>query len=124
MPEIVYLQAHVDFISTLPLTELARLISATCFAGIGFVGENEGIWDEVPAVRLERDVLGLEVVLGGRPGKDGAYTLEVMSREPLGGALPIDPEGSKAAICEFSNYLSALIQQIPGVEVHNQSAPQ
>jgi hypothetical protein len=117
MPDIVFLQAYVDFVSLLPLTDIACRIAKTCFGGIDFVGENEGIWDEVPALRLERRVLGLEVILGGRPGKEGGYTLQVSSRDPLGGALPVDPEGSKAAICDFSIYLTALVQQIPGVEM-------
>ncbi len=120
MPDIVFLQAYGDFESHLTLKDIARRMTETCFGGIEFVGENEGIWDEVPALRLNGGVLGLEVILGGGPGKDGSYTLEVSSREPLGGALPPDPEGSKAAICDFSSYLAALLQQVPGVEIKDQ----
>lgn len=101
----------------MPLTDIARRIAELCFGGIDFVGESEGIWDEIPALRLNRDVLGLEVTLGGNPGRDGGYTIEVLSREPLGGSLPVDPAASKVATCDFSAYLAAQIQQIPGVEL-------
>jgi hypothetical protein len=82
-----------------------------------FLGENEGIWDEVPALRLARPILGLEVVIGGSPGIDRGYTVQVSSEDTLGGVLPNDPEESKSAICDFSNYLAALIQKIPGTEM-------
>ena len=117
MSHTVFLQAYVDFVSPLPLTYIARRIAETCFGGGEFVGEDEGIWDEVPALRLDRTVLELEVVLGGRPREDGGYTLEVSSSNPLGGTLPDDLEGSKAAVCDFSNYLAALVQQMPEVEI-------
>jgi len=124
MTDIRFLQAYVDFVSPLPLTDIASRIAEVCFGGGEFVGQDEGIWDEIPALRLNRSVLGLDVVLGGGPGTDGGYTLEVSSKDSLGGPLPTDSEGSKAAICDFSSYLAVLLQQIPGVELRDQSAPQ
>jgi hypothetical protein len=50
--------AFVDFTHPDPLHLLAAKLSQALFAGIGFAGEGEGIWDEVPAMRLERDYLG------------------------------------------------------------------
>lgn len=114
---IVSLQAYIDFTTSAPLADTARRIADACLGGLDFIGEDEGIWDEVPALRLNQTILGLEIILGGMPGKDGGYTLQISSAHPLGGDLPIDPEGSKAAICDFSTYVAALVQQIPGVEV-------
>lgn len=117
MGVVVFLQAYVDFTSDMLLTDVARSISEVCFGGIGFVGENEGIWDEVPALRLDRTILGLEAIVGGRPGADGGYTLQVASKNPLGGSIPVEPEGSKDAICDFSIYVASQIEQIPGVKI-------
>lgn len=117
MADIVLLRAYVDFVSPQPLAELGRRIAEACFGGGNFVGENEGIWDEVPAMRLDREVLGLEVTLGGGPGEAAGYTLEVSSRDPLGGPLPDDPQTSLEVICDFSRYLAALVERIPGVEI-------
>ena len=66
--------AYVDFRSTESLASLAEKLSAQLFGGINFIGENTGVWDEVPAVRLERCFLGLSVELGGQ---HGSYTLQI-----------------------------------------------
>ncbi len=116
MADFVFFQAAVDFVSDSPLKEIGEKVASTCFGGGKFIGENEGIWDEVPAMRLDRHVLGLEIVLGGGPGEDG-YTLEVASKDPLGGELPTDPAESVKLICEFSRYLSGLVATIPDVEL-------
>jgi hypothetical protein len=114
---VVLLRARVDFVSPQSLHEVGNEIASVCFGSGEFVGENEGIWDEIPAVRLDRDPLGLEITLGGAPGEAGSYTLEVSSRNPLGGPLPEDPESLLEAICDFSRYLAALVGRIPGVEL-------
>lgn len=114
MASYIFLQAYVDFVSDLPLSEVARRISDVCFAGVGFE-ESEGIWDEIPAVQLARPLLGLDVIIGGSPGPDKGFTLQVSSKDVLGGVLPIGPDESKSAICDFSKYLAELIQKIPGV---------
>jgi len=119
VPNVVLLTARVDFVSPQPLHEVGNEIASVCFGGGEFVGENEGIWDEIPAVRLNRDPLGLEIALGGAPGEAGGYTLEVSSRDPLGGPLPEDPASILEAICDFSKYLAALVARIPGVEIRS-----
>jgi hypothetical protein len=117
MADIVFLQARVDFSSQLSLHEVAQLISTNCFGGIGFTGLNEGIWDEIPAMRLEKPVLGLEVNLGGSAEEAEGYTLEVASNNPYGGVLG-QVEGDPAAgVCEFSSYLAGYLKKIPGLEV-------
>lgn len=122
MADFVFFQASVDFVSDLSLKEVGEKIALACFGGGRFTGEDEGIWDEVPAMRLDRNVLGLEVVLGGSPGDNG-YTLEVASKDPMGGELPTDPAESVKVICEFSRYLSGLLATIPDVELRSFAYP-
>jgi len=98
--------AYVDFTSPLALHALGRVLSERLFAGISFVGENEGIWDEVPALRLERDFLGLRVELGGTSGGEGGFTLQI---EPV--IFPwhqINAAGVTGTV-DFSNYLRFLL---------------
>jgi hypothetical protein len=71
-----YLAAFVHFVSALSLDDVARLLSTRLFGGIPFVGREEYLRDEVPALRLEREVLGLDVVVHGFGGDEG-YTLDV-----------------------------------------------
>jgi len=72
-----HLFAYVDFVSDLSLAEVASLLSRELFASVPFEGENTGIWDEVPAVRLSRRPLGLDVELGGASGCDNGFTLQI-----------------------------------------------
>ena len=65
MPSVTSLVGFVDFSASRPLHWVADRLSAELFAGIRFVGRHEGTWDEVEAVHLERDFVGLRVELGG-----------------------------------------------------------
>lgn len=114
MRNIVFIQAHVDFTSDLTLKLLAPRVANVCFGGGEFVSEGTGIWDEVPAVRLKHEPLGLRVVLGGAP--DVGFTLEVESAEALGGKLAVGPE-CVDSIADLSTYLSGLLARIPEVKI-------
>ncbi|WP_084736105.1 hypothetical protein [Cystobacter ferrugineus] len=59
MKSLKFPVVYVDFTSPDPLMMLAHKLSEQLFGGIEFIGENSGIWDEVPAVRLARRFLGL-----------------------------------------------------------------
>jgi hypothetical protein len=103
----VCLYAAVDFISSEPLSAVAAKISNALFCGLAFIGEDTGIWDGVPALRLAGRPLGLEVVLGGQ---DGSFTLEIDTFE-----FPWDliPEPARAsAHADFSGYLAHLLEKI------------
>jgi hypothetical protein len=117
MSDIVFLQAYVDFRSSDPLADVARKIADACFPGRTFVGQDEGIWDEVPALRLDRIVLGLESIVGGTPGSSGGYTIQVSSRKPYGGDIPTDTKESQASICDFSGYMAGLLKEVDGIEL-------
>lgn len=66
--------AYVDFYYPESLSVVAGILSEQIFGGINFIGENTGIWDEVPAVRLSKRFLGLNIELGG---EKGTYTLQI-----------------------------------------------
>ncbi len=112
--------AYVDFIHPLPLVRLADLLSRLLFGGIRFTGLGEGLWDEVPAVRLEVDFMGLRVELGGAPGQEGGYTLQV---EPLD--VPAYGDGEEYGseqVADLSWYLRYLLEKVEGVEFKNADA--
>jgi hypothetical protein len=103
--------AYVEFRSKRSLEELAALISSQLFAGVPFVGLDEGLWDEVPAVRLARTILGLSVELGGY---SPSFSLEVEVLE-----FPwrlVDESGSSHERLDLSRYVAFLLAQIDGVE--------
>ncbi len=69
------LSCSLFFQSTKTLEEVASLISVSIFGGIPFVGKDDHIRDEFPAVYLEHEVLGLWVVLA--EGEEGTYQLSI-----------------------------------------------
>ena len=105
--------AYVDFASNAPLEEVAGALSRELFASIPFVGNNEGIWDETPAVRLSSRLLGLEVVLGGT--EQGGYTLEASAADfPWETVAPNDVATTSV---DLSRYFAFLLGKIPGIHV-------
>ncbi len=108
-------QAYVDFTHADALSVLASKLSERLFGGIPFEGENEGIWDEVPALRLSRDILGLRVEIGGRPGDQGGYTLQVEAVD-----FPwesVQPGQEAQAVADLSDFVAHRLRQIDGVRL-------
>ena len=119
MSDLKFIQAFVDFESRLPLLETAKLLSDEVFAGIQFTGLDEGIWDEVPAMRLNRDFLGLRVVVGGGSDEKRSYTLEIEAFDFPWSKIPeVD---SQAAICDLSEYIREQLKEIKDIEVKSPS---
>jgi hypothetical protein len=107
--------AYVDFTSPNPLQDVAAQLSSELFGGIPFIGLGEGVWDEVPAMRLAQRFMGLQVELGGNPGDDGGYTLQVESPE-----FPwhlVAPGGQKDARVDLTGFLTHQLSAIAGVTV-------
>jgi hypothetical protein len=105
--------AFVDFVHPLPLVQLADLLSRSLFGGIRFTGLNEGLWDEVPAMRLEADFLGLRVEFGGAPGEQAGYTLQI---EPID--VPVYGGGNHDGsdqVGDLSWYVGYLLGKLEGV---------
>ena len=118
MHDLKFIRAYVDFESRLPLIEIAKLLSREIFAGIQFTGLNEGIWDEVPAMRLDQDFLGLRVVVGGGADEKRSYTLEIEAADFPWSAIP--EAHSQEAICDIFDYVRELLKRVTSI---NMTAP-
>jgi hypothetical protein len=93
------LVAFVDFAVDLVRPEVAAVLSRELFGATSFVGEGTGLRDEVPALALQRDFLGMIVVLHGYGGEDG-YSLEMETRPSW--LARIDPNDSGADALDIS----------------------
>jgi hypothetical protein len=102
--------AFVNFVSDRALDDLASEFSTRLFGGIPFVGRAEGIWDEIPAMRLTARFLGLEVVLGGKAGTDGGYSLEAT-------VVNLPPGIASSERTDLSEYVAYLVGTIRGVQL-------
>jgi len=102
--------AFVNFVSDRTLDDLASEFSARLFGGIPFVGRDEGIWDEIPAVRLSTRFLGFEVILGGKEGATGGYSFEVVVADSVS-------ENASTERADLSEYVAYLVGTIFGIQV-------
>lgn len=65
--------------SNYDILTLGVILSEKLFSGIPFVGLDESVYEEIPAIYLEKSFLCLDVFLSGYPEKvdDSGYHLEV-----------------------------------------------
>lgn len=66
-----YIFCSVNFIYKGTITEAGEKISEKLFGGIPFGGLEEHICEEVPAVYIKPQILGLEIVIQGYGGQEG-----------------------------------------------------
>lgn len=67
----------LNFDTSLSLEDLGRLVSDAMFCGLPFGGKDKHIYDEVPAIFIDNQPLGLKIVLSG--DEQYGYRLEVQS---------------------------------------------
>ena len=75
---MVLLACRVHIKSSLPLEDVAEIVSAHLLGGIRFTGRDQYVRDEIPAVYSSDYVLGCRFLLSGAPDEHGYY-LEVLS---------------------------------------------
>lgn len=103
-----YLTCGLALESDKSLEEVGHLIAERLVGGIPFGGKERYIYDEVPAIYAQHDVLGLRIILQGFGGEDGYY-LEFR---------PMDfPSGAQVERVDISDYIAFLLSDIPGVQI-------
>lgn len=109
---MVYLVGGVNIMSGKSLGAVAEIISQRLFGGVRFVGRDEAVYDEVPAVYAERSILGMSLILQGFGGEDG-YFLEMYPEEfPKSSTLK---EAAKTT--DVSEFLAFLLEGVEGIKV-------
>jgi hypothetical protein len=85
--ELPYLVGEVVLKSDLNIESVADILSERIFGGLKFGGKEKEIYEEVPAVFIEPDILGFNIVLQGYPGIDTetGYSLSILPNVHLDG---------------------------------------
>lgn len=109
---MVYLTGGISIKSDKSLGAVAEIISQCLLGGVRFVGEDESIYDEVPAVYAEHSVLGLTLILQGHGGEEG-YFLELYPEK-----FPADAatKGATTTV-DITEYLVFLLDGVGGISV-------
>ena len=116
--EHVELTGLVILQSARNLHETGRLISDRLLGGVPFSGEIPGLRDEVPALVLTREVLGLTMVLHGGEYEGGhRLTLEIH-----GADSERVPSGVEPALIDVGQWAAQLISRVEGIQVVTHSS--
>ena len=102
-----FLIGFADFASSLPISQVADLLSARVFGGIRFVEKDVDEEYDLGTLCLAHDFLGVQVDL---VGQDGRYTLELGTR----------PSASVATInvvCDLSAMLRQRLAEVDEIQL-------
>ncbi|MBN9386289.1 MAG: hypothetical protein J0H74_36355 [Chitinophagaceae bacterium] len=85
--ELPFLAGHVALKSDLSIEEVAKILSERLFGGLKFGGKEKEIYEEVPAIFIDPDILGFNIVLQGYPGinEEIGYSLSILPNIHLDG---------------------------------------
>ena len=101
--------------SRMSLEEVGRVVSDRVLGGVPFVGREEYIRDEVPAIYSKAEVLGIRLILMGEPDDEGYY-LEADSRSLIAN---LSAEQVKRSLLDISPLVTHLLSGIEGITVAN-----
>ncbi|AKF92339.1 hypothetical protein [Brevibacillus laterosporus] len=105
------------FICSLPIYSeedifsVAKIISEKLVGGIPFGGFEDYIYEEIPAVYINANILGFELVIQGYGGEDG-YILEV-NPHPCNER----PGDAKRVTVEITNYIASLLEGTEKIKI-------
>lgn len=108
------LNACLEIKAQKTLDEVAEIVSGKIFGGVRFVGKEEFIRDEIPAIYTERDILGMRIILLGNPELDGCH-LQMETRRIPG--IILTAEENRRLRVSISHYVADLLQGIDGLAV-------
>jgi hypothetical protein len=77
--KLPYLIGNAIIKSDLSIEDVGEIISNKMFGGLKFGGKELNIHEEIPAIFIQNDILGLQIVLDGYPGlnEDDGYSLSI-----------------------------------------------
>lgn len=66
--KVPFIKGVISFQSNMSIHEVGEYISSSLFGGVDFQGLEKNIYDEVPAIFIDKAILGLTIVLSGYSG--------------------------------------------------------
>ena len=109
----MHISANVIVHSALTIEQVGEAISKGLLGGVPFVGRDEYLRDEVPAIRSESEIFGLRVLVQGHGGESG-YALEIYPKHSNDPAFQV--KGPEDEV-DLSSYVASLLARIPGIAV-------
>ncbi|MEB7453629.1 hypothetical protein [Lysinibacillus sphaericus] len=111
MKKYPYFYCSLPVISEKNIVDLAKVISSKIAGNIPFEGLENYIYEEVPAIYINSNILGFEVILKGYGGEKGYY-LEVNSHPSNN-----EPEDIDEIDIDITKYIASLIEGTPDIKI-------
>ncbi|HEY2495001.1 MAG TPA: hypothetical protein VGI33_19090 [Paenibacillus sp.] len=111
MKKYPYFSCSLPVISDKNIIDLAIIISSKIAGNIPFEGLEESIYDEVPAIYINSNILGFEVIIKGYGGEKG-YFLEVNSHPSND-----EPDDAEEIDIDITRYIASLLEGTTGIKI-------
>ena len=108
---MVLLTCRVNIKSRLCLEDVAEIVSKHLLGGVPFVGRDEHVRDEIPAIFSSEYVLGCCFLLCGQPDDEGYY-LEVSHHQRLVG---LSADQMRESLVDISSDIVALLAGVGSI---------
>lgn len=111
MKKYPYFSCSLPIISEENIVDLAKIISSKIAGNIPFEGLEDYIYEEVPAIYINSNILGFEVVIKGY-GEEKGYYLEVNSHPSNN-----EPDDADEIDIDITRYIASLLEGTPGIKI-------
>jgi len=110
MLSLPFLRCGLRIVSDMSIEEVGELISRKLFGGLSFGGKEDYICEEIPAIYIKKQLLGIRIILNGFPGKNGGYILDLVSDFEY-------PKNTKYEEVDLKKYIAVALGDIEGLEI-------
>ncbi|MDQ0227740.1 hypothetical protein [Metabacillus niabensis] len=114
MKKYPYFTCSLVIFSEEDIFGVAKIISEKLVGGIPFGGLEDYIYEEVPAVYINENILGFELVIQGYGGEDG-YILE-LHPHPCNSR----PDDAERVTIEITSYIASLLEGVENIKVESE----
>ncbi|WP_107942547.1 hypothetical protein [Metasolibacillus fluoroglycofenilyticus] len=111
MKKYPYFSCSLPINSEENIVGVAKIISSKIAGNIPFEGLEDYIYEEVPAIYINSNILGFEVVIKGYGGEKGYY-LEVNSHPSNN-----EPDDADEIDIDITRYIASLLEGTLGINI-------
>lgn len=111
----MFLEADIYLKSSKSLEEVGAILSKELFGGLPFGGRENYIRDEIPAIYIEPEIMGMEIILVGGD-IDGITILQIRPSDNITNEEIIDSSNGN-----LSEYLKFMLRSIEGIKIMSSS---
>jgi len=111
---MVIIACRLRLLSSMSLEEVGEVVSSRVLGGIPFVGREDYIRDEIPAIYSKPEVFGTRFILMGEPDDEGYYLEADTGRSVLAG---LTADQIRTSLVDISSLVAHLLKGVERLTV-------